>query len=310
MGRADDPKLFVGPAARQLLSLVKSQTGMSGAQAEDVLREAAHGADALVRDARRALGADPPPAAPGAPSPTAVLTTSLAKQGQEAGPPGLEQEPGYVHEPGGDFLNLLLHPQINIFEELYRVLPDDAWFQPTVSPTQPVQFELGSFTVPQSQQLWIYDYEFSLYRMSGSDPGDYVKAEAGRGSGQIGFDVTINGRRLSHLLYQLDPNPVPITRQSFNPQNQTTAADFSRAAVGSFASTASPGLSLLPVRRAVQGAEGAPFTLIAQQGDKVALSCVIFRRILFPIATIEGRHAGFLLQTNLAETLINRLRPR
>jgi len=289
-----DPTILSGAAARQLLRLVGGQAPMSREDAGEVLRGAALGADAIVKEAKAAL---PAPAGP-------------ESQGQESGPPGLDMEPGYVHEPGGDWLNGLLHPQINIFEELYRVLPDDSWFQPSVTPTSPVQFELGSFTVPQSQQLWIYDYEFSVYRMSGSDPGDYVKAEAGRFAGQMGFDVTINGRRLSHLLYQLDPNPVPVTRQSFNPQGQANQADFSRAAVGSFASTASPGLSLLPVRRAVQGAENAPFTLIARQGDRVALSCVIFRRILSPIATIEARHGGFLLQTNLAETLINRLRPR
>jgi hypothetical protein len=231
--------------------------------------------------------------------------------GQDLGVPGTGvYEPVPIHEPGGDLLRKLLHPQFVPFEELYRVLPDDSWFQPSVSPNQPIQFELGSFTVPNGQQLWVFDYEFSVFRFSGTDPGDFVKAEAGRFAGVMGFDITVNGRRPSHLLYQLDPVPVVVSRQSFQPQGQTNNADFTRSASNSFAANASPALSLLPVRRAVQGVEGGPFTMIAKQGDKVALSCVIFEQVKTPIAAVEARHMGFLLQTNLAETLLNRMRPR
>jgi hypothetical protein len=290
-------------AARELLTRV-SRTGMGAAEATAVLDKAAA---ASVPTSQGQVGI-----VSGSRTVVALRPNEAAQQaGQDIGVPGTGvREPLPVHEPGGDLITSLQHPQFVVFEELYRVLPDDSWFQAAVSPNQPIQFELGSFTVPDGQQLWVFDYEFSVYRPSGSDASDFVKAEAGRFAGVMGFDITINGRRPSHLLYQLDPVPVAVSRQSFQPQGQTNNADFVRSTSNSFAANASPALSLLPVRRAVQGAEGEPFTMIAKQGDKVALSCVIFRQVKSPIATIEGRHAGFLLQTNLAETLLNRMRPR
>jgi len=60
----------------------------------------------------------------------------------------------------------------------------------------------------------------------------------------------------------------------------------------------------------MQGPEGMPFTFIARQQAKVSLSIIIFKRVLTPIAAVEGRHAGFLLQSSLAESLILRMRPR
>jgi hypothetical protein len=295
---------FTMAAAAQLMERARrSGEAMGLAEASSVLTNAAQASPPATTQANAEATLA---------SVTPIAAARSLERGQDVGVPGTDpfREPALVHEPGGDFIRELLHPQLVIFEELYRVLPDDAWFQPTVSPAQPIQFELGSFTVPNGQQLWVYDYEFSVFRLSGMDAGDFVKAEAGRFAGVLGFDITVNGRRPAHLLYQLDPIPVPVTRQSFDPQNQSVAASFTRSSFNSFAANASPALSLLPVRRAVQGAEGAPFTLVAQQGDKVALSCVIFKQVKSPIATIEARHAGFLLQTNLAETLINRMRPR
>jgi hypothetical protein len=234
--------------------------------------------------------------------------------GQAVGPPGFGGQPADVHQPGGSVLFDLQHPEFRLVEEMYRILPDESWFQPTVSASNPIQFEIGAFTVPNGQQYWLFDYEFSVYRFSGIDPGDYIKAEAGRFTGVMGWDITVNGRRPSHLLYELDPHAAQVQKQSFStpgPLGQAAnASSFNRSAAQSFAAVASQGTSVLPVRRAVQGAQGAPFTLIARQQDKVALSIIIFRRIRAPIAAIEARHAGFLLQGNTADALIARMRPR
>jgi hypothetical protein len=234
--------------------------------------------------------------------------------GQEAGTPGQGAPPSLVHAPGGALVEGLLHPSFSILERLYRVLPDEGWFSPAVSPTRPIQFELGSFLVPENQSLWLFDYEFTVFRPSGVDPGDFVAAAAGRFSNVMGFDVTISGSRASNLAYGLDPAPVSLTRQAFaappSPFGPTPTADFNRAAVNSFASTASPGTSLLPVRSTVQGPRDAPFTLVARQGSQVSLSCVIFNTVTAPIAAIQGQLAGYLLHTNLSESLLNRVRPR
>lgn len=236
--------------------------------------------------------------------------------GQEAGVPGMGVAPLLAHEPGGRVVHEVLHPAFSIMEQLYRTLPEEGWFSAGVSPSRPVQFELGSFEVPRGQALWLTDYEFSVYRPSGVDPGDWVKAANSRYTNVMGFDVTVSGSRLSNLFYQLDPVPVALSRQSFEtPLTATggrtpTAAVFAAATANAYASTASAGTSLLPVRRQTQGPEGGPFTFVVGQGAQVALSCVIFNTVSSPITCIEGRQAGYLIHENVSESLLNRVRPR
>ncbi len=234
---------------------------------------------------------------------------------QLAAPPGVGGEPALVREPGGQVLNNLLHPAMHVIEQMNRVLPDDSWYDLSVSPARPIQFEVLGYRVPNQMHLWIYDYEFLVYRLSGSDPADIVEAEPGRFTGAMGFDITVQGMRPANLLYQLDPQAVATTRASFNTQGtpagaQPTAAQFNSAAAASFASTAGIGQSLLPVRRQVQGPEGQPWTMIAKEGEWVALSCVIFRRVRTPIGALEARFAGYLMQSNMSNALLDRMRPR
>jgi hypothetical protein len=238
--------------------------------------------------------------------------------GLSAGPPGagLEHIPP-VHLPGGAaYTESLQHPAFRTVERLYRKLPEEAMFG-NVTPSRPYSFELGAYKVPQTMQLWLTDYEFRVLRLSGADPGDFVYAEAGRFSGQIGFDVRVSQKRPGDLSYELDPAPIPNIGQEFRqPQAQSvrrfpsSAETFDEAAVNSFGSTAGQGNSLLPVRTNVQGPRSGPFTMIVQEGENVALICTVFRPIQTPIAAIEGRLAGFQLAQNLAVTLLNRVNPR
>ena len=238
-------------------------------------------------------------------------------KGQEGGPPGMGLPSPLFHQPGGDTINRLLNPAFEIFEELYQVLPEESWYDPTVSPTTPIQFELGAFQVPPGMHLWIFDYEFTPFRLSGVDAGDIVPVEDQRLTTVLGFDLTISSRRTSHLLYQLDPVKVQLARQAFQQQpnyaNIRPAANpgsFDRAQAQSFAAAASPSTSLLPSRRKRQGAESGPFTIIARENERVALSCVIFRTVPFPLGSIQGRHAGYLVASNVSEAILMRMRPR
>ncbi len=233
--------------------------------------------------------------------------------GQQAGVPGFGEAPVLVHEPGGAVVHDLLHPAFSIFEKMDRVLPEEGWFDPDLNPQSPIQFQLGAFKVPSGQALWLFDYQFQVYRPSGVDPGDFIPAAPGRFSNQLGFDVTVSGRREGNLSFQLVPQAVSLTRQAFAPPTGTgarTADQFARAAAGSFASTASPGNSLLPVRPNMQGPRGMPFTFVVGEGSVVALNVVIFKTVRAPISAIEGRQAGYLIQTNESDALINRVRPR
>lgn len=234
------------------------------------------------------------------------------------GPPGAAPE-GIppVHLPGGAvYTEALQHPSFKTVERLYRSLPDEAFYG-NISPTKPFTFTLGAYQVPQHMQLWLTDYRFAILRMSGADPGDYVYAESGRFSGQIGFDLRISQKRPSDLAYQLDPAPIAQVGQDFR-QPQADAvrrfpspADvFDASAASSFGDTAGQGDSLLPVRSAVQGPRGGPFTIVVASGQNVTLACTIFRALQTPIAAIQGQLAGFEIAQNLGKTLINRVNPR
>lgn len=234
------------------------------------------------------------------------------EQGQEVGPPGLGNAPQLIHEPGGNLIRALQPAQFETIEHMFRAAPQEAWFDPNVSPTNPVQFDLGSYQVRKSMSLWLMDYEFSVYRQSGVDPGDILPAEEGRFSGVMGFDISINGRRVSNLLYQLDPHPVVTAQTGFPSGGRATQAQFDSAAFNSFASTSGQGLSLLPVRRARQGVDSTvgPFTLIARPTDVLTLTVVIFRPILSPVTAIQGRFMGYEVPVNISDSLVQRVRPR
>ena len=231
-------------------------------------------------------------------------------RGRDPGVGGEGSEPPIDHEPGGEALQQLLHPVFQTFEREYKALPEQAWFSSGVSPDQPVQFDFGpAFTVPSGMQLWLLDYQFSVYRYSGIDAGDWVLAEPGRFSGVMGFDLTLTGRRQADIKMQLDPVDVSIPL-ALAGGPITAPGSFNSSAAQSFAATSGQGLSLLPVRREVVGPDGKPFTYVCREGDRVLLKGVIFWPVRSPIATIEARIAGYLLHTNLADSLINRMRPR
>jgi hypothetical protein len=238
--------------------------------------------------------------------------------GQQAGVPGMGDAPALYHEPGASVLaNKLLHPAFQIMEREFRALPEEGWFNPDVSPKRPIEFQLGAFEVPRNQHLWLTDYQFQVFRPSGVDAGDFVVAAPGRFTNQMGFDVSVRGKRQSNISYQLDPQPVFEGRPEFQPQitpprgRGPGAADpFNNAAARTFASTASPGTSLLPRRPNVQGPRGGPFTFVVGESAAISVNVVIFNTLTSPVAAIGGRLAGYLLQTNLSSALLQRVRPR
>lgn len=242
--------------------------------------------------------------------------------GPQAGVPGMGEAPMLYHEPGASVLaNKLLHPAFQVMEREYRSLPEDGWFSPDVNPKRPIEFQLGAFEVPRNQNLWLTDYQFQVFRPSGVDPGDFLVAAPGRFSNQMGFDISVRGKRQSNISYQLDPQPVFEGRPEFQPKTAPTGGffgppspgandRFDNATARTFASTASPGTSLLPRRPNVQGPRGGPFTFVVGEGSFVSLNVVIFNSITSPIAAIGGRMAGYLLHVNLSSALLARVRPR
>jgi hypothetical protein len=230
--------------------------------------------------------------------------------GQSAGPPGYGAEPVLMHQPGGELL-FKLAPSVPAPEEvLFRSQAQGSWFAPSVAPTNPVSFEIGSFAVPTSMQFWLFDYEFLCFRQSGLDPLDAVAAEDGRFNTTLGFDLTVNGRRSGHLFFQLDPVPPGTAASAFSPVPFAGVPGGLQAAYQAYAPNSAAGTSLLPARRVRYGAPGLPFTIIAKEGDRVTMSCTIFRQVNAPLKFVQARVLGYLLGSNAAESLLQRMRPR
>lgn len=247
--------------------------------------------------------------------PSSMLSEALGKEGaigSGGSVPGMGASPMLQHEPGGSVLRLFLHPAFQTLERLFRILPEESWFSNAVRPNHPLQFPIGSFEVPPNMALWLFEYRFNIYRFSGVNAGDFVLAEEGRFGDAIGYDVTVSGRRPANVQYQLDPVQVSFSRPQFDSAigQPTSTAQFNRNASRNFAAVASPGLSLLPQRKEMMGPSNGPFTFVVKEGDTVNLNAVMWRPFQTPVACLEGKLAGYLMQIQVSEMLINRLRPR
>ena len=259
-------------------------------------------------------------------SPAAASQQSAWPSGTGRAPAGMVGElpqgvgPVAAHAAGGQVQQNAVHPEYKIVDQLFSVLPEEGWFNPNVSPSSPVQFEVGSYAVAPGQHFWMMDYEFQVWVQSGIDAGDSQPATSGRFSAVMGFDLTFSGRRLATLRYELDPHPVATTKTSVEQTGITRfinadlavrpSSDYNTAAYNQFAAATGAGLSLLPVTDRVMGARNQPFTLIAQEGDRVTLSCAIFHPVPAPITAISARVGGFQLGKAVSEAIIQRMRPR
>ncbi|MDD1677765.1 MAG: hypothetical protein LUO93_01090 [Methanomicrobiales archaeon] len=215
---------------------------------------------------------------------------------------------------GGQLLTQLLHPAITSFERDYLALPEVGLHDPGVSQERPVQLTLGSFEVPSGQALWLMDYGFGAFRFSGTDTGSMVPVEDRRLSGVMGFDLTVDSTHKGNVEFQLEPQDVATNQPQFQPavfaRSAAPGSVFAVTRTNSFASTSGQGRALLPPRMMPFGPANGPFTIVAIEGQRVAVKAVIFNPVPFPVAGIEGRIAGFLMGKNVSEALINRQRPR
>lgn len=248
--------------------------------------------------------------------PTAQAVAALGQLAPNPFQLGAEPEGDLVsqHEPGGMVVAGTVNPAVQIMKWGWRVLPEASFFSNLVTPQNPLQFEIGSFQVPRSTDFWLFDHEQSVYRFSGVDPADWIKAEVGRFSGVMGFDLTINNnQRPGNIKFEIDPHVISGQRAIFSPLRTGglgTAADFNQAAANSFASTASPGQALFPVSRDRLGPRNGPFTYIVPETQTVAISCVIFRPITSPITCIEAIMSGYLVERLTSQRILGETRPR
>lgn len=207
-----------------------------------------------------------------------------------------------AQQPGGSLMEYVPSENVLWFEQMYRKLPPDGMFG--ALPNRPVVFTMGSFRVPQSMVLIIFDYSFDIYRFSGAAAGDYVPIEENRLSTQVGWDIKVDNQRPANLNFQIIPQVQTQTQQPFATILPGAAAqnwqfDQARALQGQ--GPAGAGLSMLPQRRTRSGRVQLTNPYIAKQNSVLQVLTSIINTIPIPIAFFEADIAGMLLPQNVYE---------
>ena len=218
-------------------------------------------------------------------------------------------------ELAGPFSAYTRHPELEDFEQMFRVEPDDSWFSPDRSPNSPVQFEIGAVTTGDNQMLLIYDYSVQVFGFSGINVHDFEPLEDGRHSGALGYVLRINGRSPGALHYRLDPvspnlRPIAVQLQGAwpNPTSIPGPDPYARALADQFASSAGFGAAIHPQTPGRFGAHNAKFTLYVQPNQALDVTGVIFNMIESPIAFVQARISGYVCSVNLGNKILADMR--
>lgn len=233
-----------------------------------------------------------------------------AESGQESGVPGMGGPPLLIHEPALSLVQGLQSSATLTEEKMFRIQPDDGWFDPAVSRTNPVKIFFGSYNVPKHRAYLLFDYRFAAFVLSGVSPGGFEAAEPGQFSNQMGFDVQVGGGHFADISYQLEPVPAPREVQQFSSGSTAPLPTFAQVGTHSFASASGLGTTMLPLEDKRMGPRQGPFTVVAQPGSTVSLVGVIFSPIEEPLGCLEGRVMGYGIEYTLLQSLLERTRLR
>jgi hypothetical protein len=245
---------------------------------------------------------------------------------------------------GGALAGLLLHDSVTPFQSIYRILPPGGIF--SASRSRPVVMTIGAFTVPKQMGLALAEYRFRPYRFDGVVPGDAVPLEDRRLSLEIGNTLPLSAAlQKGNIQAQIIPGPLPPPQQTTfagtpNPGTPTPTGiqgDLATlpgqipspyASAGSISAGGPPpalyfplnnpnqfvlsaqGAALIPQSNdPTQGSERLPFTYYVPENVPVSLQVTVFAPIRIPIAFFEGVLAGFLMNINTLQALLEEVRP-
>jgi hypothetical protein len=225
---------------------------------------------------------------------------------------------------GGALQQLLLHPSVVPFEQVFRRQPSPGIYRAT--PTKTFTFEVGAFTVPNNMMLAVAEWNFHVYRFSGVYAGESVLIDGGLCSLNIGTDFNVDQMRLGNTVFELIPinpqtaqaafspvqtggttfgagsiNPVPVTNNAGGIPTPYGLSNLigSMNQQSAFVQGAGIGSALMPYTdRAVQGPSRMPFTYYARESQAVQLRVSVYRQLRIPISYFETRIMGYLLPIN------------
>lgn len=192
-------------------------------------------------------------------------------------------------------------PHLELFEKLFRVVPDDAWYSAVRSPSNPTQFEIGTHNVPNARAIIITSFSFAPYKFSGTGAYAFEPLAPGELNGVVGYRFDVSSRVPGSVDYELNPAPSFGRRRKFagDPTTliapgQRTAQDFARVQANSFGSATGYGTGILPQRWGRFGDVTHPWAYKANMKEQITLTGLVLRPVPIPLACIEGLVQGYI----------------
>lgn len=208
---------------------------------------------------------------------------------------------------GSCFNQALLNPEVETWERLYRRLPQQGIYT-AASVQRPVRLEMGSFIVPPSMTLVVFDFRPDIYRFSGVGASDAEPVAERSLATNVGWQITIDGRVPGDLALELRPSrrlsgalaSQPYIQQSTQPFPR---AVFQQAAANEFGNSIGTGVATLPQRTAHFGARTLPMTVEVMENQTFTAWCAVFNRISTTLAFFEWDMGGILMPKQLFEKI-------
>jgi len=255
------------------------------------------------------------PTAPVAPPwDASAILSGMAMPGQAAAAPSMPSGPIPTTEVGGMIAKWGKYQIFKVYEQVFRVAPNEAWFDPARDPNHPTQFEIATVRADAGQAILLFDYEIRPYRFSGVNSFDFVPMDEGRLSGSMGYVIQKNGQTPGNLEYRLDPLSSTLRRQALQynrnlkkPISQMTADDYAVTASQNYAAAAGYGTSLMPQSPRRFGAHNAPFLEVLLEDEVMTFSGVVYRQVESPVAFVQARISGYKTSSNIAKRLLRDL---
>jgi hypothetical protein len=228
---------------------------------------------------------------------------------------GDEEEIDRVLQLAGALSQYGRSPILEHYDEIFRVEPNDSWFDPARNPNNPTQFEIGAVSAEAGRYIFIFDYSIRPFGFSGVAPNDVRPLPEGELSGSFGYVLRVSGRSPGIINYRLNPTSPTLRRTQFKfnerklrTLSDLSADDFARTRAKQFASAAGYGGEVHPQQPGRFGARNVPFTLNITEDRVLSMTGVIFNRVATPLAFVEGRVSGYITSAVVGNKLERDLR--
>ncbi len=204
-------------------------------------------------------------------------------------------------QPGGELLGYVQSRNITWWERTFRVLAPRGIY--TATPSNPVNFTMGSYRLSQGQVLIVVDYAFDIYVFSGISPDDYVPIEPpSRLSTQVMWDIKVDTQRPGqNMQHQVIPKEQTQTQQAFAPNNPLAPAEqwqFDAVRASEQQGPGGAALAGMPQRRFRPGRVQIANQYEVRSGSSVVAECAVINPIPVPVVFFEVSLAGILMAQN------------